>query len=110
MNGHPALLPLRLYRGDDYIYRLRLWSDRAHTLPIPLDGVDAIAEITLDGVTIPFTATVTLPNQIDLELSSDDWVGIEGKSGQWDLQLELADASIFTLLHGMVVVSGDVVP
>ena len=108
MSNHPAMMPLDLYRGDDYTMQVRLWSDSAHSIPIDLDGVSARAEIRQGETVMVLDVTIALPNLIDIVLDSDDWTLAPG-SAHWDLQLQFVDGMKYTMLAGAVSIGGDIV-
>jgi len=108
MSNHPAMMPLDLYRGDDYVMQVRLWSDIAHSIPIDLTGVTARAEIRQGTVVMVLDVTIALPNLIDIVLDSDDWT-LSAGSAHWDLQLIFADGMKYTMLAGAVAIGGDIV-
>lgn len=110
MAGHPASLPLRLYRGDTYSWQVRLWADAAHSQPLDLTGALAAAQLEgAGGNVIVLDCAVTLPNLVDMVLPAAAWSDAL-KPERWDLQLSWEDGRVHTLLAGPVTVTDDVTP
>jgi len=108
MNGHPAMLPLDLYRGDDYSLQVRMWNDAAHSIPADLTGVSARGEIRQGETVMLLDVAVELPNLINVNLAAADWTLAVG-AGNWDLQLIFADSKVRTIIAGAVTIKGDIV-
>ena len=109
MSRHPATFALDLYRGDSSTFLFSVWADDDHTIAVPLDGVTAKAEIHSGSLVMPFTASVELPNVIRLVLPAGGWVAYTAEMGNWDLQLVLPNGNIYTMVKGMVRITGDIV-
>ncbi len=108
----PAQLPLDIYRGDSLRLRIKLSTKDAAGVPQPLDlsAVIVTSEIRdrpAGTTVIPFTCYVTLPNSIELFLSSDKSQTLP-QNGVWDLQLSYGSGEVKTPLAGPVVVTPDV--
>lgn len=106
----PGKYDLKLYRGDSYSWRFRLFEDAAQTVPTDLTGATVKAEIRdkSAGTTIvALTTVVTLPNTVDMSIAPADYDGCPAK-GVWDLQLTFVDGSVQTPVAGAVTVTADV--
>jgi len=68
----PSNYPLTIYRGDTARWQFRLWADAAKTSPVDLTEATVKSEIRSNSgsVVTPLLCAVTLPNTIDVELSS----------------------------------------
>ncbi|RPJ28264.1 MAG: hypothetical protein EHM33_05115 [Chloroflexi bacterium] len=108
MNRHPAILPLSLYRGDDYSLVVRMWQDSLHLIPIDLTGASASGAIRQGETVMELDVVVELPNLINVKLAAADWTLAVG-AANWDLQLQFAGGNIYTLLAGAVAIKGDIV-
>jgi hypothetical protein len=108
MNGHPAILPLDLYRGDDFSLQVRMWTDAAHSIPADLTDVSARGEIRQGETVVILNVSVELPNLINVSLPAADWTLAIG-AAHWDLQLVDADSKVRTILAGAVSIDGDIV-
>ena len=105
----PAQLPLAIYRGDTVRLHILLWAADGVT-PINLAGVTAKSEIRERpaGVLISaFVCTITLPNIVDLFLTTTLSHTLPSK-GVWDLQLTYPTGDVMTPLAGPVTVTADV--
>lgn len=98
--GHPGYLPLTLYRGDSYWWRLVVHAD--------VTGASGAGAVRVGGVVVPLVATVIDPGTIDVELAAEAWGDAKRGRGDWDVQLTWPDGRVYTVLAGPVVVGGDV--
>lgn len=101
----PSRYDLRMYRGDTRAWAFRLWQDEARTVPFDLTGYTAKAEVRACSggpVLSTLTTTIETPNTVHAT-PTETIVG-----GRWDLQLTAADASVFTVLAGEVVITPDI--
>ena len=104
----PANLPLEIYRGDSMRLRVKLFDQLKQ--PIPLDDVTAKSEIRdrPAGTQITsLTATITLPNTIELYLSPAQSHALPARA-VWDLQLTYSSGEVKTPLAGQVSITADV--
>jgi hypothetical protein len=110
--SEPARKDLRLYRGDTFTLPVRVWEDAVGGTPADLTGVTARAEIRdvpSGQLLATMFATVTLPNEIQLELPASSWDGFPARSSAvWDLELTYPGDVVRTMLAGSVAVLGDV--
>lgn len=107
----PGTANLDIYRGDTKRWQFRLWADVAKTIPTDLTSVVANAtirdEVVGGSFELPLTCTITLPNIVNMTLTSDQSRSLPSV-GVWDLQLNYPSGDIFTPLKGAVVVTQDV--
>src|SRR5215472_13165087 len=104
----PVHVPLSVYRGDTYSWSFAFWMDTDRSQPVDLTGATPKAEIRdRPGGTLmlELPLTVTLPNIIVADLSSDDSLKLTRHTNAWDLQLTLADGSVATVIAGSVFVT-----
>lgn len=107
----PGTYDLGLYRGDTSSWKFRLWSDKAKTIPLNLDGVVAKAEyrdVPGGTVLITFDCSILLPNTVSMDLTSTMWDDVAVQDGVWDLELTFPDGAVKTPVAGDVVVTPDV--
>jgi hypothetical protein len=107
----PADFPLEIYRGDSGHWQFKLWADTARTTPVDLTGVVAKSEIRdkpMGGLITPLDCAITLPNIIDVRLTSQESYKLTAKGGSWDLQLTYPSNEVVTPLAGAVAVTPDV--
>jgi hypothetical protein len=105
----PGAFNLLLYRGDSYVWRFRIWQDKAFTIPSDLTGATAAAQFRDQPgglVVVTFATEVVLPNIVDMAMTADQWEGAPA-AGTWDLRLTRPDASVRTVLKGLVQVTAD---
>jgi uncharacterized metal-binding protein len=106
----PQKMDLAVYRGDDHSWTFTLFSDTGATVEFDLTGVTVKAEIrarSADPVLAILGCTITLPNQIDVVLTSAQSGMLTGKLA-WDLQLAMPDSTIKTVVAGAVTVTNDI--
>ena len=106
----PQQMPLDVYRGDSYQWKLTLWTDAAATAPLDLAGAIAKAEIRLkpgSPVLATLECVVTQPNKVDVRLDAAQSTTLNGKA-VWDLQLTFPDLSVKTVVAGPVTITSDV--
>lgn len=106
----PGTYALSIYRGDDHAWRFLLWQDIERTLPVDLTGFTVKAEIRdrpSGMLIVPLDIAVTLPNIIDMGLSSEDSRDCPA-SGRWDLQLTDIAGWVSTVLAGPSRVTADI--
>lgn len=104
----PVNFNLAVYQGDTYAWTFRLWVDRDRTTPLDLTDVTAKAEIRdRPGGTLllALSPTITLPNEIVLDLNREDSMKLTRRNARWDLQLTLDDGTVTTVVSGLVVVT-----
>ena len=107
----PANVTLQVYRGDTASWEFTLWHDTDRTQPVDLTGVVPKAEIRDrhgGALMLELPLTVTLPNVIEADLSSDDSNRLTRHKGVWDLQLTLPDATVATVIAGSVYITPSV--
>lgn len=105
----PPDYQLSIYRGDTYHWQFYLWADSAKTTPVDLTGATAKAEIRdkpLGGLLTPLTCVTSLPNRIDMTLSSA--ASHTAQAGVWDLQLTFPTNEVQTIIRGSVCITDDV--
>lgn len=104
----PVNFPLSVYQGDTYEWTFRLWADRARSTPIDLTGAEAKAEIRDrpgGRLLLALSPTVTMPNEIAVDLTREDSLKLTRRNARWDLQLTLDDGTVTTVVAGHVVVT-----
>jgi hypothetical protein len=102
---------LNVYRGDDYHWIFKLWSDQQKTQPVDLTDVRVRAEIRDQSQgknIIPLTCTVDLPNTINMILLATDSINIPRPNAAWDLRLMYVNGNRRTILGGPVIVIPDI--
>jgi hypothetical protein len=104
----PASLPLDIYRGDSKRLQVKLWAPGG----APVDLTDAVAKSQIRDrpggkQIIDLLCTITLPNVIDILLTSRDSHKLPAK-GVWDLQITYPSGDVSTALAGPVTVTTDV--
>ena len=107
---YPGSYSLVIYRGDTVRRTFHLWDDPAKTDPTDLTGVACAAQIRIvpgGKLLVDLDLAVTLPNIIDLTLSAEDSLTLQGNAS-WDLQLTYAGGDVVTVLAGPVIVTIDV--
>ena len=108
----PGELPLDLYRGDTYQWRLILWQDEARTVPADLTGATAAAEIRdKPGGTLLATmvCVVEQPQFINMTLPASEWEDwCKTRSAVWDLEITMPGDVVLTVLRGQVTITLDV--
>jgi len=106
----PAKLDLDLYRGDSWRMRVKLYAQGM--VPLDLTDVTAKSEIRnkpLGDTIIPLDCVITLPNVVELTLSTVNSFKLTTSCSVWDLQLTfLSSNEIKTPLAGQVSVTPDV--
>jgi hypothetical protein len=106
----PATYSLTLYRGDTHRWSFRCWQDAAKTIPADLTGMVPKAEIreAPSGSTIvTMTCTLSLPNTIDVLLSSTLSKTVPS-GGVWDLQLTDSGGEVKTIVAGATSLTPDI--
>jgi hypothetical protein len=108
----PANFNLSIYRGDTERWQFKLWTDTARTQAADLTGVTVSATIRDKAIggtySLALGCTVTLPNIVDMVLTSDQNRSLPITGGVWDLQLIYPSGDIKTVLKGTVVLTQDV--
>ena len=107
----PAEFDLSLYRGDTFRLHLKLWEDKAASLPVDLTGATAESQIRNKAggyIIVPLGCTVTTPNVIDVVLQSTDAETLPKRRGAWDLQVTNGD--VFSPIGGKVSITNDITP
>jgi hypothetical protein len=106
----PGRMPMTLYRGDSYAWRVLIWLDTLREHPFDLSTVTVKAEIREEPVKLPahvISCSFIAPNIIELSLSAFTCRDLP-EAGVWDLQLTTADNQVQTILRGDVRVVDDV--
>lgn len=104
---------IEVKRGDTFDADLTLWADAGKTIPYDLTGAQVAAEIrkqTGSPVLATFDVTVTLPNEVHLNLSSADSGLLPYGSALlgYDVQATWPGPIVHTLVEGKATVSGDI--
>jgi hypothetical protein len=106
----PATYNLDLYRGDTLRLQVKLWNNEERDDPADLDGVIAASQFRVRPDAEPMVemaCAITLPNVVDLTLSSDASRMLP-KKGVWDLELRFPGGDVFTPLAGKMTLKPDV--
>jgi hypothetical protein len=108
----PANYNLNVYRGDTARLQFKLWTDAAKTQPSDLTGVTVIAtirdKIAGGSYSLLPSCTVTLPNIINMVITSSQNSSLPITGGVWDLQLTYPSGDVATVLRGVVTTMQDV--
>ena len=105
----PGKYDLKLYRGDFYEWRFRLWQDKERTIAADLTGATVAAEFRdkPGGQTIvAFDCVITQPNIIDMTMTEALWTDAPS-GGAWDMEIDFPTGP-GTVLAGKVIVTEDV--
>lgn len=107
----PASYDLSLYRGDTGAWQFLLWRDAGRTSAVDLTGAGVAAQFRGTpggGVLADFTATVSLPNRVDLVIPAAVSAALKPVRGYWDLQVTYSTGSVQTVIGGRLSVCADV--
>lgn len=102
-----------LKRGDTYDADLVLWADEDKTTPYDLTGAQVAAEVrkqTGSPVLAEFVVTVTLPNEVHLNLPStaSELLPYGSAVLGYDVQATWPGPIVHTLVEGKATVPGDI--
>ena len=108
----PGKYDIRLYRGDWYGWRVKLWQDAAHTVPFDLADYTVASQLRdkPGGSTyVDILCVVTAPNIIDISINASNWDDApKGTLAAWDVEITDAFGNPFTPLAGKVDIIYDV--
>lgn len=106
----PEPFNLDLYRGDSYIFEFALYTDEDATQELVLTGYTVKAEIRdvpAGSVVVDLQPVASLPNIVRVAILPSMYLKIP-QSAVWDVQIVAADGFVTTVVHGDVLVRGDV--
>src|SRR5262245_37611471 len=106
----PGKMDLAIYRGDSYKWQFILWLDDAKTVPADLTGATVKAEMRVGpgtAVLTTFVTTITMPNKINVSITSAVSGALPSTGGKWDLQVTQA-GEVTTIVAGLVTITPDI--